>query len=185
MFAGHKRRVASAGRAQARGDFRGPVCAVASDLQSNGWGSGVHGVDQGINVPNLVHEDQIITTVRYIVNNFVVQEDVYTWTLLIPSPTLIDARYNPGSSNPSFNDRTFDYIVTLPPGVTDTSTTLTKTPGDLDAVIVHRSAVQNQDVQICTDCNFDTVRGCSLRPCCTLPHNGVWILCLFSEPGWD
>ena len=123
---------------------------------------------QGINVPNLVHDDKIIATVTYTVGGAVIKQEVYTWTLVIPTADLIDVTYSPGDGSPAFQSERFDYTLTLPPGTSVTDTVLTKEPGDLHAAIVHRSAASdNRDLQICDDCDFDRVSARKMDGTCT------------------
>ena len=101
-------------------------------------------------VPNLVNEDKIVVTVLYEEPNTPVKTTTYTWTLLIPTPELINALYNPGSGSPAFSSNQYDYMLTLPTGTTQTATTLSKQPGDLVARVQHRSsAAGGQLLPIC------------------------------------
>ena len=115
-------------------------------------------MEQAIPVDKLVDDDKIIATVTYMVEDHVVKQDVYTWTLDIPTPRLIDAAYAPGDASPAFQSNTYDYILTLPVGTQTTDTTMAKQDGDLDLKIVHRSVALRDDLVVCEDCAFDTVR---------------------------
>ena len=89
--------------------------------------------------------------------------DTYTWRLIIPEPMLISVDYNPGEGSPAFNQAFFEYILTLAPGATSTTTRVTKDPGALSLEIKHESQAAGSDVVICNfdECQFDTV---SLQP---------------------
>ena len=109
---------------------------------------------QAYNVPDLVHMDKIIHTVTYSVNGFEVNKVVYTWTLLIPTPELIDVVYSPGEGVPAFQATAFDYNLTLDPGARETSVELTKQPGDIRTDVVKRRF--EVDETVCSDCNYAT-----------------------------
>ena len=114
-------------------------------------------VQQAHDVPNLVNNDKIVVTVTYRVAGLVVSQKVYVWTLIIPTPELIDVAYSPGGGSPAFSAETLDYTLTLPVGTTSTAATLSKTPGVLNSLVVHRRPATATDVTICTDCAYDQV----------------------------
>ena len=96
--------------------------------------------------------DQIVVTVTYVVAGHEVSRVVYTWTLSIPTPELINAAFLPGAGSPAFDDEVFDYILTLDVGTTSTNVNVTKEPGDLTTDITHVSAAAGGDVVICAAC---------------------------------
>ena len=107
--------------------------------------------------------DQVVITVTYSVNGYVVSTKVYIWTLYIPTPELVTAVTDPGEAAPAFESGVYLYNLTLPVGTESTSYTLTKTPGVLNSVMVHRRPATSADIAtICTDCAYDQVRGIAM-----------------------
>ena len=126
--------------------------------------SGGLGVQQDYLVDNLVHDDQIVTTTTYSVLGNVVRTQVYTWTLQIPTPELVNADFTnaPGTQDPAFNKEVFAYIMDLPVGTQSTTTEISaETPETLDLVIKHESAsrgiVGASAIIVCENCNFQSV----------------------------
>ena len=111
-------------------------------------------VQQADEVPNLVNNDKIVVTVTYRVAGLVVSQKVYVWTLIIPTPELIDVAYSPGAGSPAFDKDTFEYLLTLETGTTSTAVNLTKEPGDLTTDILHVSNAAGSNVTICNDCAY-------------------------------
>ena len=75
-------------------------------------------------MPNLVSGDQVVITVTYSVDSYVVSTKVYIWTLYIPTPELTAAHTDPGEAAPAFESGVYLYDLTLPVGTESTSYTL-------------------------------------------------------------
>ena len=115
-------------------------------------------------MPNLVSGDQVVITVTYSVDSYVVSTKVYIWTLYIPTPELVTAVTDPGEVAPAFESGVYLYNLTLPVGTQSTKYTLTKTPGVLNSVMEHRrpsadSSTFTDIATSCTDCAYAQVRG--------------------------
>ena len=115
-------------------------------------------------VDNLVHDDKIIATVTYTVDGYVVSEKIYTWTVKIPTPELIDADFTnaPGTQDPAFDKKELNYILDLPVGTQSTTATIdAEVPEKLDLVIKHESPSRNIEgdsaITVCENCDFQSV----------------------------
>ena len=114
---------------------------------------------------NLVHDDKIIACVTYTVDGHVVSEKIYTWTVQIPTPELIDADFTnaPGTQSPAFNKERYDYVLDLPVGTQSTVTEIdAESPETLHLVIKHESISRGMGIRIvewivCDNCDFYTV----------------------------